>query len=132
MVDCPHDLVFPDPNISAHDGVEEENLTEHDEDDDASQAEDSQPHNRAVQSITTDKEDKDIEAKGTKKVKIIETDKSENKEVKAGQKTMDNFMKTSNRPSAIQRTPPTPTEKLRDQQGSSKGRKKLKPSHRKT
>jgi hypothetical protein len=38
-------------------------------------------------------------------------------------KTMDNFMKTSNRPSAIQRTPPTPTEKLHDQQGSSKGRK---------
>jgi hypothetical protein len=34
MVDCPHDLVFPDPNISVHDGVEEENLTEHDEDDD--------------------------------------------------------------------------------------------------
>jgi hypothetical protein len=33
MVDCPHDLVFPEPNISAHDGVEEENLTEHDEDD---------------------------------------------------------------------------------------------------
>jgi hypothetical protein len=56
------------------------------------------------------------------------TDKSENKQVKAGQKTMDNFMKTSNRPSAIQRTPPTPTEKLHDQQGSSKGRKKLKPS----
>jgi hypothetical protein len=28
-------------------------------------------------------------------VKIIETDKSENKQVKAGQKTMDNFMKTS-------------------------------------
>jgi hypothetical protein len=26
MVDCPHDLVFPDPNISVHDGVEEENL----------------------------------------------------------------------------------------------------------
>jgi hypothetical protein len=47
MVDCPHDLGFPDPNISVHDGVEEENLTEHDEDDDASQAEDSQPHNRA-------------------------------------------------------------------------------------
>jgi hypothetical protein len=47
----------------------------------------------------------DIEAKGNKKVKIIETDKSENKQVKAGQKTMDNFMKTSNRPSAIQRTP---------------------------
>jgi hypothetical protein len=44
--------------------------------------------------------------------KIIETDKSENKQVKAGQKTMDNFMKTSSRPSAIQRTPPTPTEKL--------------------
>jgi hypothetical protein len=43
-------------------------------------------------------------------VKIIETDKSENKQVKTGQKTMDNFMKTSNRPSAIQRTPPTPTE----------------------
>jgi hypothetical protein len=40
----------------------------HDEDDDASQAEDSQPHNRAVKSITTDKEDKDIEAKGNKKV----------------------------------------------------------------
>jgi hypothetical protein len=58
------------------------------------------------QSITTDKEDKDIEAKGNKKVKIIETNKSENKQVKAGQKTMDNFMKTSNRPSAIQRTPP--------------------------
>jgi hypothetical protein len=56
MVDCPHDLVFPDPNISAHDGFEEENLTEHDEDDDASQAENSQPHNKAVQSITTDKE----------------------------------------------------------------------------
>jgi hypothetical protein len=55
-----------------------------------------------------------------------------NKQVKAGQKTMDNFMKTSNRPSAIQRTPPTPTEKLHDQQGSSKGRKKLKPSNRKT
>jgi hypothetical protein len=52
-----------------------------------------------------------IEAKGNKKVKIIETDKSENKQVKAGQKTMDNFMKISNRPSAIQRTPPTPTEK---------------------
>jgi hypothetical protein len=66
MVDCPHDLVFPDPNISVHDGVEEENLTEHDEDDDASQAEDSQHHNRAVKSITTDKEDKDIEAKGNK------------------------------------------------------------------
>ena len=30
---------------------------------------------------------------------------------------MDNFMKTSNRPSVIQRTPPTPTEKLHDQQG---------------
>jgi hypothetical protein len=29
------------------------------------------------QSITTDKEDKDIEAKGNKRVKIIETDKSE-------------------------------------------------------
>ena len=86
------------------------------------------PHNRAVKSITTDKEDKDIEAKGNKKVKIIETDKSENKQVKACQKTMDNFMKTSNRPSAIQRTPPTPTEKLHDQQGSSKSRKKLKPS----
>jgi hypothetical protein len=42
MVDCPHDLVFPEPNISAHDGVEEENLTGHDEDDDASQAENSQ------------------------------------------------------------------------------------------
>jgi hypothetical protein len=53
-------------------------------DDDASQAEVSQPHNRAVQSITTDKEDKDIEAKGNKKVKFIETDKSENKQVKAG------------------------------------------------
>ena len=132
MEDCPHDLVFSDPDISVHDGVEEENLTEHDEDDDASQAENSQPHNKAVQSITTDKEDKDIEAKGNKKVKIIETDKSENKQVKAGQKTMDNFMKTSNRPSAIQRTPPTPTEKLHDQQGSSKGRKKLKPSNRKT
>jgi flagellar basal body rod protein FlgC len=52
-----------------------------------SQTEDSQPYNRAVQSITTDKEDKDIEAKGNKKVKIIETDKSENKQVKAGQKT---------------------------------------------
>jgi hypothetical protein len=61
------------------------------EDDDASQAEDSQPPNRAVKSITTDKEDKDIEAKGNKKVKIIETDKSENKQVKAGQKTMDNY-----------------------------------------
>jgi flagellar basal body rod protein FlgC len=48
-----------------------------------SQTEDSQPYNRAVQSITTDKEDKDIEAKGNKKVKIIETDKSENKQVKA-------------------------------------------------
>ena len=48
MVDCPRDLVFPDPNISVHDGVEEENLPEHDEDDDASQTEDSQPHNRAV------------------------------------------------------------------------------------
>ena len=87
---------------------------------------------RAVKSITTDKEDKDIEAKENKIVKIIETDKSENKQVKAGQKTMDNFMKTSNRPSAIQKTPPTPTEKLHDQQGSSKGRKKLKPSNRKT
>jgi flagellar basal body rod protein FlgC len=52
-----------------------------------SQTEDSQPYNRAVQSITTDKEDKDIEAKGNKKVKIIETDKSENKQVKAGKKT---------------------------------------------
>jgi hypothetical protein len=91
-----------------------------------------QDYNRAVKSITTDKEDKDIEAKGNKEVKIIETDKSENKQVKAGQKTMDNFMKTSNRPSAIQRTPPTPTEKLHDQQGSSKGRKKLKPSNMKT
>ena len=40
-----------------------------------------------MQSITTDKEDKDIEAKGNKKVKIIETDKSENKQVKAGKKT---------------------------------------------
>jgi hypothetical protein len=66
-----------------HDGVEEENLTEHDEDDDASQAEDSQPHNRAVQSITTDKEDKDIETKGNKKVKCIETEKSENKQIEA-------------------------------------------------
>jgi hypothetical protein len=93
MVDCPNDLVFPDPNISVHDGVEEENLTEHDEDDDASQAENSQPHNKAVQAITTDKEDTYIEAKGNTKVKIIETDKSENKQVKAGQKTMDNFMK---------------------------------------
>ena len=44
---------------------------------------------------------------------------------------MENFMKTSNRPSAIQRTQPTPTEKLHDQQGSSKGRKKLKPNNRK-
>jgi hypothetical protein len=35
MVDCPDDLAFPDPNISVHDGVEEENLTEHDEDDDS-------------------------------------------------------------------------------------------------
>jgi hypothetical protein len=75
MVDCPHDLVFSDPNISVHDGVEEENMTEHDEADDTNKAEDSQPYNRAVQSITTDKEDKDIEAKGNKKVKIIETDK---------------------------------------------------------
>jgi hypothetical protein len=55
------------------------------------QAENSQPHNRAVQSITTDKEDKDIEAKGNKKVKIIETDKSENKQVKAGQKNYGQF-----------------------------------------
>jgi hypothetical protein len=23
MVDCPHDLGFPDPNISVHDGVED-------------------------------------------------------------------------------------------------------------
>jgi hypothetical protein len=56
MVDCPHDLVFPDPNISVHDGVEEENLTEHD---DTSQAEDSQTYYRAVQSITTENENKD-------------------------------------------------------------------------
>jgi hypothetical protein len=56
-------IVFPEPNISAHDGVEEENLTE---DDDAGQAENCQPYNKAVQSITTDKEDKDIEAKGNK------------------------------------------------------------------
>ena len=41
-------------------------------------------------------------------------------------------MKTSNRPSAIERTPPTPTEKLHDKQGSSKGRKKVKPSNKKT
>jgi hypothetical protein len=53
-------------SLSPHDGVEEENMTEHDEADDTSQAEDSQPYNRAVQSITTDKEDKDIEAKGNK------------------------------------------------------------------
>ena len=101
MEDCPHDLVFSDPDISVHDGVEEENLTEHD---DTSQAEDSQTYNRAVQSITTDNENKDIhvEAKRNKQVEIIETDKSENKQVKAGQKTMDNFMKTSNRPSAIE------------------------------
>jgi hypothetical protein len=59
-VDCPHALAFSDPNISVHDGFEEENMTEHDEADDTSQAEDSQPYNRAVQSITTDKEDKDI------------------------------------------------------------------------
>jgi hypothetical protein len=65
LVNLPSTLSFSlkIPNISAHDGVEEENLTEHDEDEDASQAENSQPHNRAVQSITTDKEDKDIEAK---------------------------------------------------------------------
>ena len=80
MVDCPHDLVFSDPDISVHDGVEEEILTEHD---DTSQAEDSQPYNRAVQSITTDKEDKDIETKGNKKVKCIETEKSENKQIEA-------------------------------------------------
>jgi hypothetical protein len=55
-------------------------------------AENSQPYAKAVQSITTDKEDKDIEAKGNKKVKIIETDKSENKQVKAGQKTMIRFL----------------------------------------
>jgi hypothetical protein len=42
-------------------------------------------------SITTDKEDKNIEAKGNKKVKIIETDKSENKQVKAGQKNYGQF-----------------------------------------
>ena len=41
-------------------------------------------------------------------------------------------MKSSNRPSAIKRTPPTPTEKLHDKQGSSKGQEKLKPSNRKT
>ena len=41
-------------------------------------------------------------------------------------------MKSTNRPSAIQRTQPTPTEKLHDKQGSSKGRKNLKPSNRKT
>jgi hypothetical protein len=48
------DLYYP--NISVHDDVEEENLPEHDKDDDASQAEVSQPHNRAVQSITTEHE----------------------------------------------------------------------------
>jgi hypothetical protein len=48
MVDCPHDLVFSDPNISVHDGVEEENMTEHDEADDTSQAEDSQPYNSTL------------------------------------------------------------------------------------
>ena len=65
-------------------------------------------------------------------MKCIETVKSENKQAKAGKKTIDNFMKTSIRPSTIERTPPTPTEKLHDKQGSSKGRKKLKPSNRKT
>jgi hypothetical protein len=50
MVDCPHDLAFSDPNISVHDGVEEENMTEHDEADDTSQAVDSQHYNRAVKS----------------------------------------------------------------------------------
>jgi hypothetical protein len=45
MVDCPHDLDFPDRSIQ--DGIEEENLIEHG---DTSQAEDSQPYNRSVQS----------------------------------------------------------------------------------
>jgi hypothetical protein len=44
-------ISFPSTCLFAHDGVEEENLTEHDEADDTSQAEDSQPHNRAVQSM---------------------------------------------------------------------------------
>jgi hypothetical protein len=41
-------------------------------------------------------------------------------------------MKSTNRPSAIERTPPSPTEKLHDKQGISKGRTNLKPSNRKT
>ena len=129
MVVCPHDLVFSHPDICVRVGVEEEILTEHD---DTSQAEDSQPYNRAVQSTTTDNENKDIETKGNKKGKCIATEKSENKQDKADQNFLDNFMKTSNRPSAIERTPPTPTEKLHDKQGSSKGRKKVKPSNKKT
>ena len=47
MVDCPHDLVFSDPDMSIHHGVEEENLIEQV---DTSQAEDSQPCNRPEQS----------------------------------------------------------------------------------
>jgi hypothetical protein len=46
-------------------------MTEHDEADDTNKAEDSQPYNRAVQSITTDKEDKDIEAKGNTMTLLI-------------------------------------------------------------
>ena len=91
MVDCPHDLDFPDRSIQ--DGIEEENLIEHG---DTSQAADSQPYNRSVQSpqcntilsksITKDNENKDIESKCHKKVKMIETDQSENKQVKPGKK----------------------------------------------
>jgi hypothetical protein len=73
---------------SVHDGVEEDILTEHD---DTSQAEVSQPYYRAVQSITTDNENKDIETKGNKKVKCIETEKSENKQAKAGKKNYRQF-----------------------------------------
>ena len=64
-------LFFSDPDISIHDGVEEENMIEQV---DTSQAEDSQPYNRSEQSpqcntilsksSTKDIENKDINCKG--------------------------------------------------------------------
>ena len=79
-------IFFFYPDMSIHDGVKEENLIEQV---DTSQAEDSQPCNRPEQSphcntilsksSTKDNENKDIDAKGNKKGKITETDKSENK-----------------------------------------------------
>lgn len=140
MIDCPNDINF-DTEMSGEEEIKESYNSKDEEDEitptteKTSSKKDSNTVNKhSKQSSTTESKQKSSESTPketkdsgeSKKVHIVENNQTQKDR---SQKTIENFMKATRKgSSSIARTPPTPTDKLHDQQriNSSKGPKKAK------